>query len=101
MIELFIFYLHVVGFTLGFVKRRQEDGWQEGFLALATMALIFFVGWSMSSFLVKLVLEPEGFGKWLNRDAVGLLVLTAGEAVFYVFYYRDDRRPAEPTGAGS
>jgi uncharacterized membrane protein YhdT len=101
MIELVIFYVHVVGFTLGFVKRWQEESLQEGFLALATMALIFFVGWSMASFLVKLAMEPEGFGKWLNRDAVGLLVLTAGEAVFYYFYYRDDRRAAKPTEAGS
>jgi uncharacterized membrane protein YhdT len=99
MIELFIFYIHVVGFTLGFTKRWQDDGLQEGFLALGTMALIFFVGWSMSSFVVKFFLGVEGFGKWMNRDAVSLLVLTAGEAVFYYFYYREEGRGADSTEA--
>jgi hypothetical protein len=102
MIELLVFYLHVVGITAGFTRRWQEDGFLEGMLAVFTMVLIFFVGWAMSSFIVKLFMDPEGFGRFFNRDAAGLVLLTLGEAVFYYFYYRHERPPAEGvTGAGN
>jgi hypothetical protein len=90
MIDLIVFYLHIVGITTVFTKRYQEEGIGEGVLAIAFMALIFFVGWSMTSFILKLVMEPQGFGRFFNRDAASLLLLTIGEAVLYYFYFRND-----------
>ncbi len=102
MIPLIVFYLHVVAFALVFTKRWQEEGVSEGVLGVVFMALIFFVGWSMSSFLLRLVLPPEGFGRWFDADAASLALLTAAESVFYFFYFREDSPPrgeddAEPT----
>lgn len=90
MIPLAVFYLHIVGFTAGFTKRWQEDGAGEAFLALFFMGLIFFVGWSITSFLLKLVVDQQGLGNFLDRDAASLLLLTAAEVVFYYFYFRKD-----------
>lgn len=94
MIELFVFYIHVVAFATMFTKRWQEEGTSEAFLVVFFMALIFFVGWSISSFLMKLVMEKEGLGVFLNRDAASLLLLTLGETILYYFYLRD-RNSAE------
>ena len=90
MIPLVVFYMHVVGIAAGFTKRWQEDGPGEAFLAVFFVALIFFVGWSITSFLLKLVMNQEGLGRLLDRDAASLLLLTALEAVFYYFYFRKD-----------
>ena len=89
MIPLLVFYLHVVAIAIAFTKRWQEEGIAEGFLAVFLIALIFFVGWSMSSFIMKLLIDKEGFGILLDRDALSLLLLTAGECVFAFFYFRE------------
>lgn len=91
MIPLFIFYLHVVAFAAVFTKRYQEENVGDGLLAVFFMSLIFFVGWAMASFIMKLVMEPEGFGVWFNRDAAALVLLTIGEAALYFFYFKEGR----------
>jgi hypothetical protein len=90
MIPLAVFYIHIVGIAAGFTKRWQEDGVGEAFLAVFFIGLIFFVGWSITSFLLKLVMEQQGLGAFLDRDAASLLLLTAAEVVFYYFYFRKD-----------
>jgi hypothetical protein len=60
------------------------------------MLLIFGVGWSMASFLLRLVLPPEGFGKWMDADAAALALLAVVESVFYYFYFKKDERELEP-----
>lgn len=93
MIDLLVFYIHVVVFAAGFTRRWQESGISEGLLTVFFMALIFFVGWSMSSFIMKLALPQGGWGPVLDRDTAALLLLTVAEGVFYYFYLR-----SEPTG---
>ena len=94
MIELFVFYVHIIAVVTMFTKRWQEEGLSEGFLAVLFMALIFFVGWSITTFLMKLLVSKTGLGMWLERDGASLLLLTAGEIVLYYFYLRDeDREP--------
>lgn len=88
MIPLLVFYVHIIGFAAGFTRRWQEEGVSAGFLALFFMGLIFFVGWSMASFIMKLLLPAGGLGPPLDRDAASLLLLTAAEAVFYHYYFR-------------
>ncbi len=89
MIPLLVFYLHIVAMATAFTRRWQEEGVAEGFLAVFLIALIFFVGWSMSSFIMKLLMSKEGFGILLDRDASSLLLLTAGEILFAYFYFKE------------
>jgi hypothetical protein len=97
VIDLLVFTIHVVAASAVFTKRWQEEGTGEAFLAIAFMALIFFVGWGMASFVVKLILPPEGLGRFFNRDSAGLVLLTVAEGFFYFFYFRGDAKEAEET----
>lgn len=90
MIDLLIFTVHIIAAAAVFTKRWQEEGTGEAVLSIAFMALIFFVGWGMASFLVRLILPPEGLGSFFNRDTAGLTLLTLAEAFFYYFYFRAD-----------
>jgi hypothetical protein len=90
MIDLLVFYIHTVAAAAVFTKRWQEEGTGEAALAIAFMALIFFVGWGMASFVVKLILPPEGFARFFNRDTAGLTLLTVAEALFYHLYFRSE-----------
>ncbi len=103
MITLIVFYIHIVAMAGAFTKRWQDEGTGEGFLALFFMALIFFVGWSMSSFIMKLLMPPEGLGPFFDRDAASLLLLTILESILYTFYLRNDKgdasRDASPHAA--
>lgn len=94
MVPLAVFYIHVLAATYGFTKRYQEEGLAEGLLAVFFVSLIFFVGWSITSFLLKFVIDQRGFGPLLDRDALSLLILTAGEVLFYYYFLRDDRGAA-------
>jgi hypothetical protein len=91
MIPLFVFFLHLVAIAAVFTRRWQDDGLAEGFLGVFFVAVIFFVGWSMSSFIMKLVMAQEGWSIWFDRNAASLVLLTAGEAVFYYFYFRGEK----------
>ena len=93
MIPLIVFYLHIVAVAGAYTRRWQAEGLAEGLLAVFFMALIFFVGWSMASFIMKFFMSAGETGGAWNRDSVSLLVLTAGEAVFYYFYLRGEERP--------
>ena len=97
MIPLLVYYIHVVGTVAAFTKRWQEEGTVEGFLAVFFIALIFFVGWAISSFVLKFVMNQEGFGPMFDRDAASLLLLTIGEGVFYYFYTRRDENAGRTT----
>lgn len=92
MVELFVFYIHIVGAVAMFTKRWQEEGLSEGLLAVLFVALIFFVGWSITTFLTKLMMDREGLGIFIGRDAASLLLLTVGETILYYFYLRDEKR---------
>ncbi len=100
MIPLLVFYVHIVAMTAAFSKRWQDEGLSEGMLAVFFMALIFFVGWSMTTFIMKLVMEPAGFGRFLDRDGASLLLLTIAEGVFYYFYLRGDSAGSTASDAG-
>ena len=90
MIPLLVFYAHIVAVAGAYTKRWQDEGLAEGFLAVFFMALIFFVGWSMASFVMKLLMPAAGAGPVLDRDSASLLLLTGAETVFYYFYLRGE-----------
>jgi hypothetical protein len=88
MVTLFVFYIHTIAAVYAFTDQCQEEGVGAGTLAVAFMAIIFSVGWSISTFVLKYLITEKGFGIYLNRDAISLAILTIGEAVFYYFYLK-------------
>ncbi|OLD74755.1 MAG: hypothetical protein AUI33_05995 [Ignavibacteria bacterium 13_1_40CM_2_61_4] len=95
MITLFIFYLHTMAAVALYTKRWQGSNWKEGLLAVGFLLLIFSVGWTMSTFLVSLFVSERGFGIWLDRDTLALVVLTMLEAVFYYAQFGRKKRLRE------
>jgi hypothetical protein len=94
MITLFIFYIHTVAAVALYTKRWQEADWKEGLLAAAFLLMVFGIGWSMSTFVLKLLINEKGFGFWLDRDAMSLLLLTVMEGGFYYVQWKKKRKPA-------
>jgi len=88
MIPLLIFYAHVIAAAALFTKLWQERDFKEGILAVAFLTLIFSVGWSMSTFLLKLIVDEKGFAIWLDRDALSLLLLGVAEGIFFSYQLR-------------
>ena len=97
MIGVVIFYLHVIGIVAVFTRNYMRGGVSEGLLGAAFFALIFTVGWTFSSFLLKLVVSPEGLATWCDRNTLGLLLLTVLEYVLYRLYFWDYLFRAETT----
>ena len=88
MVTLFVFYVHTVASVYAFTDQYQKQGVGAGVLAVAFMGIVFSVGWSISTFILKFLVDAKGFGMYFNRDALSLAVLTAGEAVFYYLYLK-------------
>jgi hypothetical protein len=95
MTSLIVFYLHIVGVSAAFTSEYQKDGVGAGFLNVGFVVLIFSVGWSITTFLLKYLIAEQGLGLWLNRDAMSLLLLTAGEGVFYYMYFSEPSTASE------
>jgi hypothetical protein len=92
MITLFIFYIHVIAAVVIYTKRWQEESWKDGLLGVGFLALIFSVGWSISTFILKLFMDERGFGVWLDRDALSLVLLLIMEAIFFSYQMRRKKR---------
>jgi ABC-type transport system involved in multi-copper enzyme maturation permease subunit len=92
MVPLIIFYLHIIGISAAFTSEYQKEDASSAFLSVGFIVLIFSVGWTISTFVLKYVMSEAGYGLWLNRDACSLLLLTIGEAIFYYNYYKDENK---------
>ncbi len=92
MIPIIIFYLHIIGISAAFTSEYQKDGISSAFLSVGFIVLIFSVGWTISTFMLKYIMSEAGFGMWLNRDAFSLLLLTIGEGIFYYNYYKEENK---------
>ncbi len=92
MIPITIFYLHIIGISAAFTSEYQKDGISSAFLSVGFIVLIFSVGWTISTFMLKYIMSEAGFGMWLNRDAFSLLLLTIGEGIFYYNYYKEENK---------
>jgi hypothetical protein len=88
MITLFVFYIHTIAAVTIFTKRWQHSGLGEGILGVGFLALIFSVGWSICTFVMKLLVDEKGFATWLDRDALSLLLLAIMEALFFYLQMR-------------
>ena len=92
MITLFIFYAHTVAAVALFTKRWQDGDLKEGLLAVTFLLLIFSVGWSISTVIVKFFIDEKGFGPWMDRDTMSLMLLAIFEAIFYYLQTRHKKR---------
>ncbi|MFA7227919.1 MAG: hypothetical protein WC061_02705 [Melioribacteraceae bacterium] len=90
MITALIFTAHLVFIAVIFTKKWQDESLSSAFINIALIVILFAVGWSISTSLVKLVIDAEGFGIQFNADAISLTILVICEFFFYRFYYGDE-----------
>jgi hypothetical protein len=87
MIEVLIFYIHVVFFVYVFAKNFVEESFQSAILSTIFTVIIFSVGWTLSAFIIGTFIPPEGLSKILTRAAFSLALLSLLEFIFYRFFY--------------
>ena len=97
MIPLLVFYIHIVVSAYVFTKRWQDENTAEAFIAVGFMTVLFFVGWTASTFMLKLFVDQEGLGRLLDRDAMSLVLLTILEAGLYSTYFKKKRAKLPPS----
>lgn len=89
MITALIFFIHLLFALIIFTKKWQEEKLSSAYANLALIGILFAVGWTISTMITKLFLEPQGFGIQFDRDAFSLTLLSISEYFFYRFYYAD------------
>ena len=90
MISALIFSAHIVFVAVIFTKKWQDESLTAAFINLALIVILFTIGWSISTSVVKLVIDSKGFGIQFDADAISLTILAIGEYFFYRFYYKED-----------
>jgi hypothetical protein len=95
MVIALIFFIHLIFALIIFTKKWQEENLSNAFLNVALIGILFAVGWSITSIISKLIMEPKGFGYFFDRDAFSLVVLTSAEYFFYRIYYKDKPSDSE------
>jgi hypothetical protein len=91
MISALIFAGHLVFVTYIFTKKWQDESLASAFINIALVIILFAVGWSVATSVVKLFIDQKGFGIHFDADTISLTLLTTVEYFFYKFYYRDTK----------
>lgn len=114
MVAVFIFSLHIIAALYAFFKYKKES-LGEGLLAVAFIAIVFSVGWTIATVATNLLFEIDAFTEWyygdtrshvlqtlrreINRDTIALLVLTFAEVGFYYLFLGGEKKTKAPTSA--
>ncbi|MCS7054247.1 MAG: hypothetical protein NZM09_11020 [Ignavibacterium sp.] len=90
MISGLIFAGHIFFILYIFTKKWQEENIVNALLNVSLIIILFTIGWSIWSMILKIFIEPEGFSLELNRDSLSLIFLSITEYFFYKYYYKED-----------
>ena len=90
MIIALIFIVHFIFLVLIFQKKLKSESISSAFLNIALIFILFAIGWSLTSMVSKWIMDPDGFGKFFNRDTFSLTFLSIAEFFFYRIYYKPD-----------
>ncbi len=93
MISALIFTSHLFFILIIFTKKWQDESLQSAFINAGLIVLLFSVGWSIATMLLKVFIDEEGLGIYFDRDTMSLTILSIVEYFFYKFYYSD--KPTE------
>lgn len=96
MVTAFIFFLHLSFLLYIFTYKWQNESLTTAFVNLALIIILFSVGWSLATMLIKAVAPPQGLGLQFDRDTMSLTALSIAEYFFYKFYYSES--PATEDG---
>lgn len=89
MISAIIFFIHFIFILIIFTTKWQEDGISSAWMNVGLIVILFAVGWTITGIISTLLMDQEGFGVLLDRDAFSLTLLTILEFFFYRIYYKN------------
>jgi hypothetical protein len=90
MIEVLIFYLHIVGALYAFTKNWQRGSIKEGTFAILIIGLFFCIGWALTGTIARAIFPESWNSIYFTSDTFSLLLLLIPEIFFfYVFFYKD------------
>lgn len=89
MIIVFIFLLHIIFTIYIFINKLKTESLSSALINLAFIIIFFSIGWSLATMLIKIFIDAEGFGTFIDRDTIALTILSVAEYFFYKFYYKD------------
>lgn len=102
MISALIFSAHLVFLLIIFTIKWQDESLSTAFTNLALIIVLFAVGWSIATAVVKIFIDSKGFGIQFDSDTISLTLLAIVEFFFYRFYYRDNKeKENDSTEAGT
>lgn len=90
MIAGFIFFLHFMFLLVIFSKKWQSESLSSAFTNSVLIIILFTIGWSLTTFITKLIISSKGFGIYFDRDTLSLTLLTIVEYFFYKMYFGKD-----------
>lgn len=91
MIEVFLFYIHLIFFVYIFAKNFTESGLKTAVLSTIFVVVIFTVGWTFTAFVIGFIIPEKGLSRVLTKPAFSLFLLTVLESVFYRFYFSSSK----------
>ncbi len=91
MIEVLIFYLHIVAALYAYTKNWQSGTIKDGFLAVGIILLMFSIGWAITSTIASLIMPAKWNTIFFNRDTLSLLLLVVPESIFYYYFFIKDK----------
>ncbi len=91
MIAALIFSGHLIFISVIFTKKWQNESIASAFTNMALIIVLFAVGWSISTAVVKLFVDSKGFGIQFDSDTISLTLLSIVEYFFYKFYYHEEK----------
>lgn len=89
MITAFIFFAHYIFTLIIFTKKWQDENLSGGIQNIGLIGVLFAVGWTITTMVAKIFMEPEGLGIFYDRDTFALTLLTIAEYFFYRLYYKN------------
>jgi len=97
MIAAFIFSAHLVFILIIFTLKWQNESLSTAFINLALIIVLFAVGWSIATAVVKIFIDSKGFGIQFDADTISLTIFGIVEFFFYRFYYQDIKEKEDKT----
>jgi len=97
MISALIFSMHLLFILVIFTKKWQDESIGSAFINLALIIILFAVGWSITTAVIKLFIDSKGFGIQFDGDTISLSLLSIVEYFFYKFYYGEKEAIDEST----
>ena len=89
MITAIIFSAHLLFALIIYTKKWQSESVSTAWLNVGLIGILFSVGWTITGSIAPLIMEPKGLGIFFDRDTFSLTLLTIGEFLFYMIYYKD------------